>query len=299
MYKLICLAVVLLLAGCCKEPGTPATTDTVVGGGSIATVPEGALNRRFSIGDGNAVYFSRGNLQYKASTGTWRFAGHQYDYIGSANANIAADYDGWIDLLGWGTSGWEGAGICYQPWAAGNNYTDYGPSGEYGLTGSYANADWGVYCPIANGGGKAGLWRTPTREEWDYLFASRADAAKKWGYATVAGVHGIIVLPDSFSDPMSGADGSAFVHSSAHGWDANIYEGNGWASMEAAGALFLPAAGDRNGTSVGGCGDCGDYWSSSCNGESGAGLLFFSSNDLYTYCCGRACGFAVRLIAVE
>ena len=32
---------------------------------------------------GRKVYFSRGNLQYQASTNTWRFAENQWDYVGS------------------------------------------------------------------------------------------------------------------------------------------------------------------------------------------------------------------------
>ena len=33
---------------------------------------------------GLQVQFSQGNLQYKASTHTWRFAEHQYDIVGGA-----------------------------------------------------------------------------------------------------------------------------------------------------------------------------------------------------------------------
>ena len=36
------------------------------------------------------VHFSKGNLQYQASTNTWRFAEKQYDIIGDANKNFSA-----------------------------------------------------------------------------------------------------------------------------------------------------------------------------------------------------------------
>ena len=50
-------------------------------------------------------------------------------------------------------------------------------------------ADWG-YNAIANGGNQAGFsWRTPTNDEWGYLFNTRADAASKKGLGS-----GIIVL---------------------------------------------------------------------------------------------------------
>lgn len=54
---------------------------------------------------------SPGNLQYQASTGIWRFAEHQYDYIGSGNENISTSYSGWIDLFGWGTGRYNGQSV--------------------------------------------------------------------------------------------------------------------------------------------------------------------------------------------
>ena len=49
-------------------------------------LPEGALPGLFSVGEGKQVYFSKGNLQYRATTRTWRFAEHQYDIIGAPAA---------------------------------------------------------------------------------------------------------------------------------------------------------------------------------------------------------------------
>lgn len=72
--------------------------------------------------NGDQIFFSQGNLQYQASTNTWQFATNQYDIIGSDNSNISSTYDGWIDLFGWGTSGYNNTAndpfaINYQPWA--------------------------------------------------------------------------------------------------------------------------------------------------------------------------------------
>ena len=67
----------------------------------------GALPGVFSISPANRIAFSKGNLQYKASTGTWRFAEHQWDIVGTANAHIAADDTLWIDLFGYGASGYS------------------------------------------------------------------------------------------------------------------------------------------------------------------------------------------------
>ncbi len=84
---------------------------------------EGALSGRFTINEnGDQVVFSQGNLQYQASTNTWRFAENQYDAIGSDNSKISVSYNGWIDLYGWGTSGYDNTGrdplaVNYQPWS--------------------------------------------------------------------------------------------------------------------------------------------------------------------------------------
>ena len=73
----------------------------------------GASTHLFSVSETKRVRFSRGNLQYNPSLGVWRFALRQYHYVCQDNANIAADYDGWIDLFGWGTSGWNSGATAY------------------------------------------------------------------------------------------------------------------------------------------------------------------------------------------
>jgi hypothetical protein len=57
----------------------------------------------FSVGEGKQVTFSKGNLQYHPANNEWRFAPSQLDYIGEANSNCSATYNGWLDLFGWGT----------------------------------------------------------------------------------------------------------------------------------------------------------------------------------------------------
>ena len=85
--------------------------------------------------------FSPGNLQYKASTSIWAFAENQYDFVGSDNTNISSTYDGWIDLFGWGTSGYNDK----QPYMTSDTDYDYG-DGTNDLTGT--NYDWGAYASI-------------------------------------------------------------------------------------------------------------------------------------------------------
>ena len=230
----------------------------------------------FSVSNTKKIYFSQGNLQYQASTGTWRFAENQWDFVGDAtngtvyengvkcdNTSISATYEGWIDLFGWGTSGWNSGANAYQPYSTNYEYSDYYPGGDStnSLTGDYANADWGIYNAISNGGNQAGMWRTLTISEWDYLINTRTDAVSKKGFASVNNVNGLILLPDDWTLPA----GVTFTVND--NFAQNTYSADDWAKMESNGAVFLPAVGDREVTYMSNIGRIGNYWSSSVNEE--------------------------------
>jgi len=170
--------------------------------GVQSNVPTGAINGKFTINaDGDQVYFSQGNLQYQASTDTWKFADNQYDYVGSDNSNISSTYSGWIDLFGWGTSGYNHGGNCYQPWSTSTNYSDYYAYGgsTYNLYDQTGQADWG-YNAISNGGNTANQWRTLTQPEWNYVFYTRSTTSGiRYAKANVNNVNGVILLPDDWS----------------------------------------------------------------------------------------------------
>ncbi|MBP5583770.1 MAG: hypothetical protein J6X43_07440 [Bacteroidales bacterium] len=256
-------------------------------------IKDGAIRAEFSVSDSTKVYFSQGNLQYQASTGTWRFAEHQYDMIGSDNSNISSSYSGWIDLFGWGTSGWNSGANAYQPYSTSTIFSDYYPGGSYSndLTGSYANADWGVYNKISNGGNSAGMWRTLTNSEWYYLISGRAQASRLMGQGRVNNVNGLILLPDGWETPSS----VKFTYDPGN-YSTNVYSLDEWAVMESYGAVFLPAAGYRRGTDVGDVGSYGYYWSSSADGYDYAYYLFFVSYGVYTGSGYRYDGLSVRLV---
>ena len=269
---------------------------------SNTIVENGAIKAGFSVSDTNQVYFSQGNLQYQASTGTWRFAERQYYMLGDDNANISSSYNGWIDLFGWGTSGWNSGANEYQPYSTSTSWGNYCPGGSYvvDLTGDYARADWGVYNAISNGGNKAGLWRTLTYSEWTYLLNTRTDASSKKGIATVNGVNGLILLPDNWTLP----DGLSFRSEVANDFGeeyyatVNNYTASDWDKMEANGALFLPAAGIRSGNFVSGTELWGHYWStSSLDGDSYSYcLIFMSKNFENGIGVLRYNGLSVRLV---
>jgi hypothetical protein len=214
----------------------------------------------FSVSENRRVLFSPGNLQYCAATNKWRFAEHQWDFVGDEehgtvytngekcnNALISATYTGWIDLFGWGTSGWNSGANAYQPYSTSTDSTDYfvGNNKNNNLTGEYAKADWAMYNQIGND--PAGTWRTLTYEEWEYMLNKRPDYAQLRGLATVNEVPGCVLLPDNWSLPA----GMSFVANFQSSFSDNVYKDAEWQKMEAAGAVFLPISGSRGGTSVG------------------------------------------------
>jgi hypothetical protein len=169
----------------------------------------------FSVAPERQVEFSKGNLQYQATTNTFRFAKHQYDIIGDANENIGPNYGGWIDLFAWASSGYDNRAndpnvIYVHPWSwrcrqehSANPFNPYGygPSTtmpEASLVGTSREYDWGVHNPIKNGGNRKDMWRTLTRDEWQYLLTGRPNAKQLQLMYDVKGVHGLLLLPDNF-----------------------------------------------------------------------------------------------------
>lgn len=262
-----------------------------------AAVPTGAISGKFSVSSTKKVYFSKGNLQATTTDlgehWTWAFAANQWDYIGNAAANTAVNgngtvsANGTVDLFGWvgASSTLTGA----AQYGITSSFYDYGNNASEAL-----KSDWGN--TIGSG------WYTLSSAEWTYLFETRTNAASKFGYATVAGKVGIIIVPDDFTDPMKNNGSGAFVGSTTEGWTANVYSAENWSAMETAGCVFLPAAGDRyDGTSVGGADGGafahGDYWSSSpVDVYSAYYVVFYSGSVDPAGSYDRFYGHSVRLV---
>ena len=248
--------------------------------------PEGKiLPGQFSVAEGKQVIFSQGNLQYRAYDNIWCFAENQYDAQGEKNANISGDCTDFIDIFGWGTSGYNGR----NPWMTSTNPTDYG-NGTNDIAGT--NYDWGVFRSksITN---NAGLeWRTLTADEWYYLFYTRPNRGA--GRATACNMHGYIILPDDWTLP----EGLEFTKT-AQTWDVNVYDADDWAKMEQAGAVFLPAAGYRYGaTEYKGFGEWGYYWTSSAKNDNDAVSFYFAEYAFDAdWSMGRENGYSVRLVS--
>ena len=279
----------------------------------LVEIKDGAIMAAFSVSETEKVYFSVGNLQYQASTQTWRFAENQWDYVGtqtkdaylgaaggtvegSDNANISKTYNGWIDLFGWATSGWEGGADSCQPYSTSYYQTYYvlGGSTSNNMTGEYANADWGVYNAVSNGGNKAGMWRTLSQAEWNYLLFERQNADSLCSSGVVNGVKGLIILPDGWEKPW-------YVLFKPHNPDwcsseYNYYSIYEWVDLQATGAVFLPVTGKRDRTAVQRAGDACYYWSSTAADYNAVGLYVFSDEIITQYTFGRSSGLAVRLV---
>ena len=220
----------------------------------------GELKGVFSVGTSKQVRFSSGNLQYRPRTKTWRFALSQNGYIGTENNYISNPYYAdWIDLFGYGTSGWSsGATTLGNPTSTSTNDVEYTESTDGDdLTGMYANADWGFYNPIINGGNQMGTWRTMTQSEWIYLLNDRPNASSLRGLATVGSKSGYIILPDNWTLPATES-----FDPTATNYITNNYDDDHWAIMEAAGAVFLPSAGYRTASATAQNGVEGHYWTS-------------------------------------
>ena len=302
---------------------------------------DGALDGKFTINaNGDQVLFSQGNLQYQASTDTWRFAENQWDTIGAGNRAISATNEGWIDLFGWATSGWNGGtAVNYQPWASTNdpgdyaqewNYFGYGPDWldadnheqYHNIDSLYANYDWGVYNAISNGGNQAGLWRTLSIDEWDYIINKRPNAKSLRSFGRVEttktnngslfnrGVFGYFLLSDDadtvYLNNLLSINSYRWKGDSTNTIPQQAIEFlNGGrpdhhARLKGA-IIFLPFAGYRIINDVSEVNKMGFYWSTTADeyNESSFNVLISNTsvnvNDEYSI-KGRCDGLSVRLV---
>ena len=234
----------------------------------------GALIGKFSVSSTKKVYFSKGNLQATTTNNgtnwTWSFAAHQWDYVGNAAANTAINgnktvsTNGTVDLFGWSTS---------------NTYNGIHNSTSDIYSGAFV--DWGSHSDVIAGIDSG--WHTLSMAEWTYLLATRTvnggkGADKSYTLnQSVNGKRGMVIYPDNYT----GA----------------VYSGDNWASFEAAGCVFLPAAGWRDGTTIkNSINDRGYYWSTTPSNATAAKRMFFAGGLELTGDNSRAFGFSVRLV---
>lgn len=115
------------------------------------------------------------------------------------------------------------------------------------------------------------------------------------------GVNGLILLLDNWTCPAGVTFKSGF-HSEysveAYG-QYQTFSADQWSKLESAGAVFLPAAGDRYGSFVGFVQGSGYYWSATESTEFASGVAYclrFYSDEAYVDNGNRVCGLSVRLV---
>lgn len=269
--RCVLLAVaVLALASCQKEPEIepvfPDTNDT------IAEAPAEALPGLFSVAEGRQVRFAQGNLQ--CDDGTWLIAEQQYDFLSVFFESI------W-DHFGWSTD-----------------------ISNYGLSASSSdNSYLGDYVEWGSVFGTDSPWRTLTADEWIYLRYSRPDAYSLCATGTIrmadgSAVMGCFFLPDNWVLPEGCTfdAGLGMLHTDYSRNTYSVVDGS-WAAMQAAGAVFLPAAGYRNGYSVSAVGSHGRYWAAPSESYYQYYLYFTGRSIDCVNTFGPSYGNSVRLVA--
>lgn len=204
------------------------------------------------------VLFAPGNLQYQASTQTWRFAAHQYEYIGDAPGNnvtdntVRANQSDWIDLLVWGQTGYNSTDPSQIYTTSNTSYKPVGPA--YNSIIANTGYDWGVYCDIWYNEEKIsqGTYRTLTGPEWTYLLGRKhKNDGTKSLYTKRVYVYlnnntsdkttpgnervGILFYPDDYEEDLVAEDATLTLTE--------------WNALEQKGVVFLPRHGSRQGSS--------------------------------------------------
>lgn len=243
-------------------------------------------NRRigvFSVAPDKQVSFSQGNLQYLPAINLWKFANTQYEYLGNANKYLKPTFRNWVDLFGWSASNTTAPfGVSTS-----TNVADY--AGDF--------VDWGTNTIC---GDAPGTWRTLSADEWEYLFEQRKNALQLRSKGSINGHRGHILLPDDWVLP-EGVQFVAEPDNLTMELDINTYTPAEWSIMEEAGAVFLPAAGRRDGTTVGYLVEYSGVWSSTSTTNTNAFHTYYNYESQiiehhWTSATSRINGRSVRLV---
>ncbi len=276
---------------------------------------------RFFVSETKLVTFAPGNLQCHntniKSERTWYFASEQYEIIGTDNVNggsvikipyASGDY-GYENTTAKEQQLGDKTDLFYwsetKDHAYGVSYTSY----ENDVTGSFV--DWGN---LIIGGDAANTWSTLTYDEWCYLIYDRTNASNLYGVAKIIdarvvggkngvddtgyGVNGVILLPEKWVCPQGITFKPGVSPGNGMTWydDHQTFTLDQWKKMEAAGAVFLPAAGFRSTWKMYNVQHSCGYWSSSSYSNTQASHFGFNSAEVYVKRDnGRHYGRAVRL----
>ena len=212
----------------------------------------GMTNGSFSVSATKRVHFSKGNLQLVGEN-TFQFAENQWDYFGINQS------DNHRDLFCWGT---------------GNNPNQ--------TTDISTFTDWGDNTYLQATLGKC--WRTLTKDEFTYVFNTRASGSSvfdnadgRYTTATIntggTGVKGIILFPDGITIAADEVTTAGTINNKGTMTQCTTAQ---WAALAEKGCVFLPAGGFFLSGGAYGYGDITDYWSSTAENTSNAYNLAFN-----------------------
>ena len=254
-------------------------------------LPAGALKGLFTVGigaDGKAgtaddvkVRFSQGNLKYDDTK--WKFYDHQYDYLKGYEYSP-------VSLFPWGYDATKtislGSNNCVK------THNKKGDKLVYDKASSGGGDDWGVaYCESNDI--TVGIWRTLSKEEWEYLIKTRTMTNGKARYS----------IPEYGFTIGSTAYNGLFLYPDNYNGDV-VSNSMTWDDINAAGIVFLPAAGCYDIGYVTRDETEGFYWSSSAYSEYSSYLMYFQNtgnvtpdkgDDEYDD-CKREKNYSVRLV---
>ncbi|MDO5341076.1 MAG: hypothetical protein Q4F69_01290 [Bacteroidia bacterium] len=274
------------------------------------------------------VRFAKGNLVYYGSnyvgdpTGAvWKMHSKQWAYVwgndngySSTGGTFTPGKTLIFDLFGWGTGRLEADGGG-KPWNSETN--SYGTSNNYLNSGDATSAnfyEWGHLIPY-NGAEK--IWYTLTKKQWAWIIDGRETGVTigsvtncRYAKVKVKGIPGLLIFPNSFTWTAAMGTEPTTINAFNANWNGTDYDESQFAVIESAGAVFLPASGQRllNGTtvnSVGNIGEYGRYWTGTGKEDTSVTdkayyLKFDKTNcNVPGTTTDRCVGFAVRLAMDE
>ena len=272
----------------------------------------------------------------------WKFAENQYDHIGVTQATdsrtVDRDLFGWA-TSGWNNGNYFYQPYCISNITNDtinkSNGFGYGPRRSDGSMGGidismdyWNQADWGVYDTIfdeTNNVYKVQDWYTPTSNGWRWLIGPNGKTPKenpippipgencrisstvngvanaRFTLATINATYkGMIIFPDRYiAGTPTGVSWGTINDYSNYNTTCNA---DGWAALEAAGCVFLPAAGIRSGEYINPkyVNARGFYWSTSRPEPGYAYQMRFRSDvfnpNYYGTDTERYCGCSIRLV---
>lgn len=232
------------------------------------------INQSFSVSSEKKVLFSKGNLWYDGSKFYFEEEQWGFRYYGS--------------YFKWGN----------KEYAVGETTSEGGP----------------LFCAYNfEVSDDDHTWRTLANDEWKYLLGLnsegrdeeyRPQAKDLCAFSEVtfdadgSTVSGLIIMPDGYDygeTPLTDGSYTSYENDEPYVVKTTSYER--WQVLEAAGAVFLPAAGCYTEFNVGDVGvGVGFYWSSNHYNSDDAGFLVFSPTNLDTNYEMRDRGHSIRLV---